>query len=402
MRQFLTVFKFEFFGFLKEKGYIISTFCLCLLIGIVFFFPRFINAYEEGIKGTSAVSESEYAYALYDPMNVLTEETFLQAFPNSSLIRVDSLEVLKQNVEHSKVVAGYYLKSELEYEYYVKGHSIQDAHQKYFENLIMTQYRNKELASFVTDVDRVNQILSTSLSGNMVILGKGGYIITYAMVMLIYVLIVLYGSLVSTRVASEKSNRAIEILVTSTSSHALIFGKVLASAFAGLFQVGIVMITAYVCYQLNIVYWDIFGSILAQFSLPIVLVFILFGLFGYLLYSFMFGALGALVDKTEDVNASITPLMLIFIISFLITISNLSNIDGMIIKIASFVPFSSCLAMLARITTGNVMLWEIIVSLIILVFSTWIIAIIGAKIYRRGTLMYGNKGKIWNILRMKE
>ena len=116
----------------------------------------------------------------------------------------------------------------------------------------------------------------------------------------------------------------------------------------------------------------------------------------------MFGALGALVDKTEDVNASVTPIMLLFVISFVITISNLLNIDGMIIKIASFVPFSSCLAMPARIVTGNVMLWEIIVSFIILVLSTGVIGYIGAKIYRRGTLMYGNKGKLWKIVKMKE
>ena len=283
MRQFLTVFKFEFLGFLKEKVYIISTFCLCLVIGIVFFIPRFMST-QEGVEDSPSVSESNHSYALYDPMNVLTKEAFLQVFPNSTLIEVDSLEQLKQQVEKSEVDAGYYLKDDLQYEYYVYNSSIADENQKYFESLLITQYRNKELALLGTDVEKVQQILSTNPNGSMITLGKdglSGYSLTYAMIICIYVLIMLYGSLISTKVASEKSNRTIEILVTSTSPNALIFGKVLASALAGLLQIGIVATVAYVCYHVNIAYWGMLGSVFAYVSLPIIRACIMLGLFGY-------------------------------------------------------------------------------------------------------------------------
>lgn len=404
MKSFLTVLKFEFLGLCKEKVYLFSTILMCIVLSLLLFAPRLVQLYDNFVGGATA-QESTESYALYDPMDIIKEEAFQQAFPKGTLIKVTSLDELQQKVESSEVVVGYYVKSDTEYVSYVYNSSLFSSDNQVFEQLMIAQYRNKELTALGSDIGKINQILSTSPIGEQVILGKDGrygYMVAYGMIMFIYILIILYGSMISTKVASEKSNRTMEILVTSSNPNALIFGKVIGVATAGLLQVGIVAFIAYISYQMNITYWSFLESAFAQLSLPIICVFLLFGIIGYLLYSFLFGALGALVDKVEDVNASVTPCMLIFIISFFITMTNLSNIDGMVIKIASFVPFSSCLAMLARIVSGHVMMWEIIISLLILILFTGFVGYIGAKIYRRGTLLYGNKGKVWKVLRMKE
>lgn len=214
-----------------------------------------------------------------------------------------------------------------------------------------------------------------------------------------YMMILLYGQLIAVSVTSEKSNRAIEVLVTSASSNSLIFGKVIGAALASFLQVAIILGSGMISYTLNSRAWN--GLLDGVFKIPsnILLTFIIFGSIGYLFYSFIFGALGALVSKTEDISSSIAPITMIFIIVFLISMFGLTNSDSLLIKIASFIPFSSSMTMLIRVALGTVSNIEIIISFIILLLSTILIALGAAKIYRLGTLMYGNPIKLKNALK---
>ena len=92
--------------------------------------------------------------------------------------------------------------------------------------------------------------------------------------------------------------------------------------------------------------------------------------------------------------------MFIFMISFLLTMFNLQYSDGMLMKVLSFIPFTSPNAMFARIAMGNVAVWEIAVSLLLLVATIGVVAVGGARIYRMGTLMYGNPIKLSRALKM--
>ena len=137
------------------------------------------------------------------------------------------------------------------------------------------------------------------------------------------------------------------------------------------------------------------------FKIPgdILLNFALFGTLGYLFYAFIFGALGALVSRTEDISASATPITILFVAVFIISIVGMQNTDGLLLKVASFVPFSSFMAMFVRVSMGSVKLWEVILSLGILAASTLLIGILAAKIYRMGTLRYGNPIKLKDALK---
>ena len=138
------------------------------------------------------------------------------------------------------------------------------------------------------------------------------------------------------------------------------------------------------------------------FNIPsnLLITFALFGGIGFLFYAFIFGALGALVSKTEEISSSIGPITMIFVVVFFISMFGLSNSDSPLIKIASFIPFSSCMTMLIRVAMGTVSNIEIIISFIILAISTILIALGAAKIYRLGTLMYGNPIKLTNALKL--
>ncbi len=117
------------------------------------------------------------------------------------------------------------------------------------------------------------------------------------------------------------------------------------------------------------------------------------------LYAFIFGTLGAMVSKTEDISKSSTLVTLIYVASFLIAMVGLSNSDTLLMKVASFVPFTSGNAMFIRISMGNVAFWEIALSLALLLGSCWITGVLAAKLFRFGTLHYGNPLKLTKALK---
>ena len=100
--------------------------------------------------------------------------------------------------------------------------------------------------------------------------------------------------------------------------------------------------------------------------------------------------MGALVSKTEDINKSAGSVQFVIMIVYFIGLSQLNNVDGILMKVLSFLPISSYSAMFARVALGNVSFAEIAVSFAILIVSTIAVGILGSKIYRMGTLRYGN------------
>ena len=209
----------------------------------------------------------------------------------------------------------------------------------------------------------------------------------------------MYGQLIAMGITAEKSNRAIEVLVTSTSTNTLIFGKVIAGAIASIVQVGVIMSSAIIGYKVNSHAWN--GMLDNVFKIPseIIVTFAIFGILGYLFYSFLFGARGALVSKTEEIGTSVAPVMMIFIIVFFISMFGLTNGDSTLLKVCSYIPFASPMTMIVRVSTGAVTSMEFIISAIILIASTVLAGMGGAKIYRMATLMYGNPIKLKNALK---
>ena len=131
----------------------------------------------------------------------------------------------------------------------------------------------------------------------------------------------------------------------------------------------------------------------------VLLAFAFFGLGGYLFYAFLYGAMGALVSKTEDISKSVSGLMVVIMAVYFFSLLQLTNVDGQVIRVLSFLPVSSYSTMFARIAMGTVAPWEVIVSFLILALSTAGTGILGAKIYRMGTLRYGNPIKISTALK---
>lgn len=218
-----------------------------------------------------------------------------------------------------------------------------------------------------------------------------------------YMVILLYGQMVATNVASEKSSRAMELLVTGAKPTAMMFGKVIASCLAGLIQLVCVFGSAFLFYNLNKSYWSDNMIIDSIFGIPLdlLLFMLLFFVLGFFIYAFMYGAVGSTVSKLEDINTAVMPITMLFIIAFIVVMVSMSsgNVDTPIMVICSFVPFTSPMAMFTRIAMSTVPAYEIIISVSVLIGSVVGVGVLSAKIYRVGVLLYGTSPKIGSVLK---
>jgi len=128
----------------------------------------------------------------------------------------------------------------------------------------------------------------------------------------------------------------------------------------------------------------------------------LFFILGFFVYAFMYGALGSLATRPEDLNTLIMPVTFIFIAAFGIVISAITggNLDSPLMIACSYIPFTSPMAMFARIAMSTVPKYQIIISVAVLFVSEFIVGYLSAVIYKTGVLMYGNIPKLKDIFKI--
>ncbi len=178
------------------------------------------------------------------------------------------------------------------------------------------------------------------------------------MIFALYMVILLYGQMVATNVASEKSSRAMELLITSTNPISMMFGKVIASCIAGLVQLVAIFGSALLFFRINEEYWSNNEIISSIFGMPVNLFIymLIFFILGFFMYAFMYGAVGSTVSKLEDINTAVMPITILFIVGFVVVIMSMSigEFDTVLLKVCSFVPFTSPMAMFTRIAMSTV------------------------------------------------
>ena len=227
---------------------------------------------------------------------------------------------------------------------------------------------------------------------------------------LIYMFIFMYGTMVMRGVIEEKTNRIVEIIISSVKPFQLMIGKIMGVALVGLTQFFLwIVLTIFISSVAEFMFIDsseISNSLNAADKsvvlqevtrltggIDLVLIFISFifyFLFGYLMYSSLFAAVGSAVDAEADTQQFMLPITIPLIFSFLLIQPVMDNPDGMLAFWLSIIPLTSPIIMMARLPFG-VESWQLILSMIILVIGFIATTYLAAKIYRTGILMYGKK-----------
>jgi len=275
------------------------------------------------------------------------------------------------------------------------------------------------------DINRINQykvyvnIYQETFKGEKTTKADGVIKLIFGMIlgMMLYMFIFIYGSMIMMSVIEEKTNRIIEIVISSVKPFQLMTGKIIGVSLAGLTQFVVWGILITVFSSLFSSFFGIstsyentdlilntsedsalssaaLGMISAFINLPllnIMIAFLFYFLGGYLLYSSIFAAIGAAVDNQTDAQQFLMPITIILIVALYVGILTVpEDPNGIVAQIFSFIPLTSPVVMMMRIPHG-VPLIEQIISLLILFLSVILVIWIAAKIYRIGILMYGKK-----------
>ena len=274
------------------------------------------------------------------------------------------------------------------------------------DSVLQQLYRIHSLSAQGISHDDAQNILSVSPQSTVESLGKDhsrNFFYTYIMIFALYMMIIMYGQLVATSVATEKSSRAMELLITSAKPTAMMFGKITAACLAGFVQLIAVFGSAFLFYNMNRSYWADNAIVASIFDMPLslLLYMVLFFILGFMIYACLYGAIGSTATKVEDINTVSMPMTLLFVAAFMVVIFSMSSgeVDNVLLKICSFIPFTSPMAMFTRIAMSTVPPYEIIISVVILAASVIGIGVLSAKIYRVGVLLYGTTPKISSIIK---
>lgn len=404
MKQFGKILKFELKGYLKNKIFVGSTILLVVVLAIVMFIPNIKAAFQTDGKKEKPIM---IVYAEDETLSGLVKEYFSDAFPAYNVTVSDgTIDDIKSRIVSGDVKCAFVMNNASSYTYYVNNLSMSDYNTSVADAALREAYKANAMIRHGLTPEQVGEIMSVQIVSETNTLGKNqaqNFFYTYIMIFALYTVIMLYGQLVATNVASEKSSRAMEVLITSAKPTSMMFGKVLASCLAGFAQLIAVFGSALLLYSINKSAWNDNMIISSLFNIPVDLFvyMMVFFVLGFLVYAFLYAAIGSTVSKLEDINISVLPITFLFIIAFMIVVFAMAggNVDTTLMKICSYIPFISPMAMFTRICMSTVAWYEIAISIAVLIGSTVGIGFLSAKIYRVGVLLYGNKPKIGSILK---
>lgn len=279
------------------------------------------------------------------------------------------------------------------------------------DEILASVATNVELATYENNGTGEETSMESTSSGMNYALGM-------VLGMMLYMIVILYGQMVLTSLAEEKSSRVLDVMVTSSSPFQIMMGKILGIAMVAVAQIAI---------------WAVLVIAASKFLLPALLspemlatndmtmqaivgtfsdtgyVTMLFGLLllfmfgGFLLYAAMYAAAGSAVDSVQEGQQYNTIIMMPLILSVIVMMSVFNDPNSPIAFWASMIPFTSPIVMIARVPFG-IPTWEIVVSLLVLYASFITVAWLAARIFRIGIFMHGKRpswGELWRWIRTK-
>lgn len=216
--------------------------------------------------------------------------------------------------------------------------------------------------------------------------------LVYVLLFVIYFAVILYANMIAMEVATEKSSRVMEILISSVSPIKQMFAKILGVGLLSLTQMALFLVVGYASIKRNLEtmeggFFSFFGF--SDVPISTIIYAVVFFILGYFLYATLAAFLGSLVSRIEDVQQMITPMTMTIVAGFMIAMFGLSAPETPFITVTSYIPFFAPMLMFMRVGMLTLPAWEPIVAIALLVMTIILLAIFGAKVYRGGVLMYG-------------
>jgi ABC-2 type transport system permease protein len=442
MNKSILILKREYLTRVKKKSFIITTLLMPVFMAALMVLPTYLAMMDD---------KEERTIAVYDPTSLILDRLESNEFTKFHYIPEQEYQGLRKDFKSGKYYAVLYVPENILTTNQAEMISdkqitfdIKNLVTNRIENIIEGEKRKKVVdETGVPDLEKKLAATKTNIKIETIKLGEEGkavkssteiaMAIGYVAGFLIYMFVFIYGTMVMRGVMEEKSNRIVEVIISSVKPFQLLFGKIVGIGLVGLTQItiwvtlGIAIATGMSAFidggssgsvpqaqsimaspgmeqmaasapaKENITIEII--QMIGNLNIPL----IIFGLFfyficGFILYASLQGAIGSAVDSDEDAQQMMLPVMMPLIFSIIILFAVAKNPEGSLAFWASMIPLTSPVIMVARIPFG-VPAWQIILSMVIMLGTILGTIWMAGKIYRTGILMYGKKVNLKEIVK---
>ncbi|MDR0619613.1 MAG: ABC transporter permease [Bacteroidales bacterium] len=434
----LVVLQREYLTRVKKKSFIITTLLMPLLMVILMFAPAllmnigkdaktFLIVDETGLYSQAFTSDSKNNYVFMQDTVVARDS--LRSGNYTAMLLIHGRGSDTSNTQN---ISMYYEQSEPGIDVIS---DIKSAVKTQLQSVLMQQIEGVDEKVFEkinrTHVELSSQDIQTGLQSYVEVKTAFGFICGF----LIYFFVFIFGSQIMSGVLEEKQNRIVEVIVSSVKPMQLMLGKVLGLALVGFTQIFIWVVFGFLLVTVSgliagsgVNVQDIAAggvsavnmggqqinasamtemmsniqNMIASINIPyLVLMFLFYFLGGYFLYASLFAAVGAAVETQEETSQFMLPITVPLILAIIVMSNIIMEPSGPVAFWFSMIPFTSPVAMMARLPFG-VPIWEIALSLGLLVLGFLLTTWLASRIYRVGILMYGKKitwRELWKWIR---
>jgi ABC-2 type transport system permease protein len=422
MKPLFIIIKREYLSRIKKKSFIILTLLMPILFVGIIFVPLLLSQIKDsGTKRIAVIDTTgKYAphlqssqYYAFEPVTEANDET--KAKVGGELFGI--LQITGDLSENPKAVT--FLSKEqapMDLTTYIDGVFSEAVKQDKLQAISESGNIDPQIIANIRQIlDNASHISVTTLrwqedgsekETSTAIASGIGFVFTFLM----YMFILMYGAIVMNGVVEEKSNRIVEVMISSVRPFDLMMGKIIGIGLTGLTQLLIWIAIVVAVFNLKDTFFagagmsEIDGlaaslSLIASINwLEILIFFLLLFIGGYLIYASLFSMFGAAVDSPQDTQQFMMPITLIFIFAIYAAMYSVENPNGPLAFWCSMIPLTSPIVMMVRIPFG-IPLWEELVSLVLLYATIFFVVKFAAKIYRVGILMYGKKPNLKEMLK---
>lgn len=425
------IIKREYLRRVSKKSFIILTLLMPFLMAALVFVPLWLSTIKgDEVKQVAVIDNTgKYAHLFEDSGNYsfIQSDQSLEAYrqqPDKQLFAI--LSITDDLLTHPKAATLYSEKQ-------IPGdlsRMVNQALSRYLEDEKMASYNIPGLKDIIKESQvrfDVQTIKWGEDGSEKVSSAKVASMVGMLFTLIMYMFVMIYGAMVMQGVMEEKTNRIVELMISSVRPFDLMMGKIIGIGFVGITQLLLwgIMTLALVtggtflmgggadaasmqagmmtgvdvqAMAAQTPQAELFGLLQSINLFEIGLYFVLYFIGGYMLYAAMFAAFGSAVDQQEDTQQFMMPITLLMIFALYAGIYSMENPDGPLAFWCSMIPFTSPIVMMIRVPF-EIPLWEKLLSIVLLYASFVGVIWLSSRIYRVGILMYGKKPSIKEMIK---
>lgn len=417
MRKLVAVMRREYLERVRKKSFLVGTILGPLLMGLMIFAPALMMRFSP--EQQAGIAVIDLTGSIYAQVEAALGDTLADGTPMFRLREeragVEDVEQVRRRlgaeVEHDALDGYIVIPADIletgAAVYYGKRLGDIKAIER-VTSALSNVVIGMRLASRGVEYGEIRELVSRVKLETMQIKGggreqEGGFDLiffsSFLFIMMLYMTILMWGIAVQRSIIEDKNSRVIEVLLSSLRPADLMFGKI--------FGVGAVGLTQYAIWGILGVLMAIYGlalggqaALAAQSLSPATLgFFVLYYLLGFLFYATMFAAIGAVCNTDQEAQQMQTPIVLCLAFTILVPMIVIQRPDSGFATVVSLIPFFTPIVMFMRINVLMPPVWQIALSVAIMVVAVWATGHLAAKIFRTGILMYGKKPDAREILR---